>query len=180
MPTRKYRPRLIGAWLIAAALLAGCGGGFKYNDAVGRKTPPGTEAPAGSPGVGTPGSPPLGSGTAPPTTSATPARAFCRDLTDLQSLVGTLLVPGGSPAAAAARARDLVQRLRTDAPAELRAAVTTLVQVQDRVIADLSATPPRVADLSAAIGTPAYRQALEQVVLYAGQHCSLSLTPPSP
>jgi len=180
MPTRRSRPRPFGAGVLVGALvLAGCGGGLKYNDAVGRLPPPGTEAPAITPGTvaGTP--PDVGTGNAPPTTRAAPDSAFCRDLADVQGLIGTLLVPGATPGVAAAQARALVQQLSRDAPAQLRPAVTVLVQIEDRVIADLSATPPNVADLSAAIASPAYRQALQQVVLYAGQHCSIGLTPPT-
>jgi hypothetical protein len=100
-------------------------------------------------------------------------------MADIQGLIAALLQPGSTPTTAS-RALSLLERLKTDAPAELRPSLSVLVTVQGRVITDLSSTPINLADLSAALTDPAYRQSLQQVVVYAGQHCSINLTPPGP
>lgn len=173
--SRSRRWLSILGMFVAVVVAVGCGTGPTYNDAIGRSQPPGTELPR-IPRAPVPPNvdrlPTGGSGTAAPT-------AFCRDVNDIQALITTLLGPAGGASAANA-ARALLAKLSADAPAEVRPAVRTLSQIEERVIHDLATSPPDFTDLTTALADPAYQGALQQVIEYAAAHCSVSLTPPTP
>jgi hypothetical protein len=124
-------------------------------------------------------------GSIPGRTSPTPGTgaansAFCQDLSEQLATLPNLLGQLGS-----ADQRDIVlqqikaagAKLVLDAPPEVRADARTIAGVIDRIIADASANPPNLDDVSKAIADPAYLQASNDIGTYAGQHCG-SLTAP--
>jgi hypothetical protein len=183
-------------WPVAASLvlLVGCGGQSValtsgIPDAAGSgsaSTVAGAVSGGPSPFVGT--TPGVGPTIAPgPTVAPGPAvgtSAFCRDLTDQLSILPNLLGRLGSPDqrdAVLQQIRAASAKLVRDAPAAVRPDVLVLAALYNRIIADVSATPPNLNDVSQAFTEPAYQAASANVGRYAGQHCgSIAPLPDTP
>jgi hypothetical protein len=150
----------VAVTLLAVLGIAGCGGAGTYNDAIGQLAPPGTELPLATPVVTAP---------AAPATVPTIA-AFCQDFETLQALLPTLLQADAS-SAMRARAQALEANIQREAPDAIRAAVQQLAQSELRLITDLSAKPPHLADAATTFTDPAYQLSLREVGSYAFSHC---------
>jgi hypothetical protein len=184
---------LIGAAAAALVLIVGCGGqslaltsGFP--DAAGSgsaTTIPGAVSGAPSPTTGT--IPGTGTPFTPgPTVAPGPGggiSAFCRDLSEQLSMLPNLLGRLGSPDrdAVLQQIRDTSAKLVHDAPPAVRPDALELASLYNRIIADVTANPPNLSDVSQAFSNPAYQTASANVGRYAGEHCgAIGPTPLTP
>lgn len=174
----------MGAAAAALVLLMGCGGqsvaltsGFPDAAGSGSAT---TIAAAvsggGSPSVGT--TPGVSPGVTPgPTVAPGPSggtSAFCRDLSEQLSILPNLLGRLGSPDqrdAVLQQIRDTAAKLVRDAPSAVRPDALKLAALYNRIIDDVSATPPNLSDVNQAFTDPGYQAASANVGRYAGEHC---------
>jgi hypothetical protein len=150
--------------VLITTVSAACGGSAAVNNSIGRLTAPGTELPL----IAGPGP----SADIPVVRGASPvdSQAFCEDLRRLQVLLPALFQAKGS-AVALGRAEELVTRILTDAPKELRPAVQELAETARRLTADFGTNPPNLVDVARVLTDPVYRQALEHLGGYAANHC---------
>jgi hypothetical protein len=116
----------------------------------------------------------------PPKTPGAGNSAFCQDLNEQLASLPNLLGQLGS----ADQRNTVLQEFKAanaklvrDAPPEIRTAAETLAGISNRIVDDLSATPPAVDDVSKAFSDPAYLNASADLGRYAGQHCGLIPAP---
>jgi len=151
-----------GLAVVAAVTLSACGGLGGYRVALGQSTPPGTDLPV------LPAGPVV---TVPSASQAGNPVAFCQDVETLLTLLPRL-VERGSSSATVASTKELIARIRNDAPAQLAAQVSVVVAADQRMVADLTASPPNLGALAAAFQDPSYQAAVQEIGAYAYQHCA--------
>jgi hypothetical protein len=171
--------------IVAAALLllVGCGRGSVPEtigvDAAGSgaaSTIPFASESGPIPIVPTPGTAP----TTPGSGSTAGDAAFCQDLNEQLASLPNVLSQLGSPDQRNTVLQQITAanaKLVHDAPAAVRPAAQTLARITNKIVDDVSATPPNLDDVSKQFSDPAYVNASAELGRYAGQHCGLIPAP---
>jgi hypothetical protein len=106
---------------------------------------------------------------------------FCRDIAEQLSLLPNILSDANTPgrlSGAVQQARQANARILRDAPAAIRGDVRTLIGFSNRLFDDVTASPPKLPDVSGIVADPRYRAAAANVSRYASLHCG-SIVPPT-
>jgi hypothetical protein len=153
--------------------MAACGGAAAPGSYLGLSAPPGTELPAAVAAAGAGaagGGAAAASGGVPTTNQLGNPPAFCQDVQELLTLLPRLVQLGGSSATVAST-KALIAHIQADAPSDILPQVRLVVQTDQRIVADLIAKPPNLADLAQAFQDPSYQAAVQQIGAYAFDRC---------
>jgi hypothetical protein len=99
--------------------------------------------------------------------------AFCRDLSSALNQFSNLGSSTSSDQLQSALGpiRVLSQKVLREAPGQIHRDVQLLVEAEDRLFNDVSASPPNTHDIQSVVGNPVYSGAADHVQTYARSAC---------
>jgi hypothetical protein len=101
---------------------------------------------------------------------------FCRDLSSALNQFSNLGSSTSSEQLQSALGpiRVLSQKILREAPGQIHRDVQLLVEAEDRLFNDVSASPPNTHDIQSVVGNPVYSGAADHVQTYAKSACGYS------